>query len=78
MTSMLRFTLDKKYWNIRSFDEAVHANTRRMACRCDSASFLLPWHDVLVQLNNSEDAAVMKQCVPLPRVGSELAIAASI
>ena len=73
VTSMICFTLEKKYRNIRSFDEAVHANSRRMACRGNGTSFPLPWQDLLSQLKSSEHAAVTKQSVPLPRVGSELA-----
>ena len=78
MTSMIMLTLEKKYRNIRSVDEAVHANSRRMACRGNGTSFPLPWQDLLSQLKNSEHAAVTKQSVPLPRVGSELANVLSI
>ena len=58
---------------MRSLNEGVHANVRRMACRGNGTSFPLPRHDLLKQLKNGE-----QQSVPLPRVGAELADTVSI
>ena len=73
VTSMICFTLEKKYRNMRSLNQGVHANVRRMACRGNGTSFPLPWHDLLKQLKNGE-----QQSVSLPRVGAELADTVSI
>ena len=78
ITSMICFTLEKKYRNILSFDEEVHGNSRRMACRGNGTSFPLPWHDLLVQLKSSEHAASTNQGLSLPRVGADLANVVSI
>ena len=73
ITSMICFTLEKKYRNIRSFEEVVHSNSRRMAYRGNGTSFPLPWQDLLLQLKSSEHSSV-----PLPRVGSDLQNVVSI
>ena len=78
VTSMICFTLEKKYRNCRSMDEDVHSNTYRMAARGNATSFPLPWQDLLVQLQDSERFTSMGKGVSLPRAGVELANVVSI
>ena len=78
VTTMICFTLEKKYRNCRSMDEEVQANTYRMAARGNATSFPLPWQDLLVQLQDSERVASMGMSVSLPRAGVELANVVSI
>jgi len=78
ITSMICFTLEKKYRNIRSLDGELHANTHRMAARGNATSCPLPWEDLLVQLHNSDRCARLGVGIPLPRAGVELANVVSI
>lgn len=78
ITSMICFTLEKKYRNVQSMDEDVHANAHRMAARGNATSFPLPWEDLMVQLRDSQERLNSDQSVSLPRVGVELANVVSI
>ena len=52
LTSMICFSLEKKYRGNRAFDEAVHMNRHRMGARGNATSFPLPWQDLLRQLQD--------------------------
>ena len=52
ITSMISFTLDKKYRGSRVMDQTHNANTHRMAARGNATSFPLPWEDLLKQLQD--------------------------
>ena len=73
ITSMICFTLEKKFRGHRSFDEQAHANQYRMAARGNATSFPLPWHDLLQQLKSGDDDAAPHYRVVLPRTGEDLA-----
>ena len=66
ITSIIFFTLEKKYRNVRAIDEAVHANQYRMGYRGNATSFFLPWEDLMVQLKDSQAKADAASAVSLP------------
>ena len=43
ITSMISFTLEKKYRGGRAMDQGFNANKHRMAARGNATTFLLPW-----------------------------------
>ena len=47
VTSMICFTLEKKYRGSRALDQDHNANKHRMAARGNATSFSLPWDDLL-------------------------------
>ena len=53
LTSMICFSLEKKYHGKRAFDMDVHMNNHRMGARGNVTSFPLPWQDVLQQLKET-------------------------
>ena len=57
ITSMISFTLEKKYRGCRSMDQTHNANKHRMAARGNATSFPLPWEDLLKQLQDGEEMA---------------------
>ena len=54
LTSMICFSLEKKYRGQRAFDEKVHMNRHRMGARGNATSFPLPWQNLLQQLHGDE------------------------
>ena len=50
ITSMISFTLEKKFRGSRSLDQKHNENKHRMAARGNATSFPLPWEDLLKQL----------------------------
>ena len=78
ITSIMCFTLEKKFRNVRAMDETVHSNEHRMAFRGNATSFPLPWEDLMVQLRDSQTNADASSAVSLPRSGAELANVVSI
>ena len=54
ITSIICFTLEKQFRNVRAMDESVHANKHRMGFRGNATSFPMPWEDLMVQLRASE------------------------
>ena len=82
ITSMLCFTLEKRYRKERPIDMEVAGNARRMAARGNATSFPLPWQDLLAQLalhdDQTEANTSVQQKVRLPRVGDELAEIVSV
>ena len=81
ITSMISFTLEKRYRSERAMDSEYGANTRRMAARGNATSFPLPWQDLLAQLSAAEpdlQNAGEKSQVALPRTGSQLAEIVSV
>ena len=55
LTSMICFTLEKKYRGQRAFDQEVHMQRHRMGARGNATSFPLPWQDLLMQLKGEPD-----------------------
>ena len=53
LTSMICFSLEKKYRGERAVDEQVHMNRHRMGARGNATSFPLPWQDLLQQLQGT-------------------------
>ena len=72
LTSMICFSLEKKYRGDRPFDEHVHMNRHRMGARGNATSFPLPWQDLLLQLKHCEENEDAEAAPDLPRVGEEL------
>ena len=73
ITSMISFTLEKKYRGSRAMDQLHNANKHRMAARGNATSFPLPWEDLLKQLQDGEKMASLGQQVELPHTGQRLA-----
>ncbi|CAK0901015.1 unnamed protein product, partial [Prorocentrum cordatum] len=78
VTSMVCFTLEKRYRNERSFDMEAGNNTRRMAARGNATSFPMPWTDMLAQLTALEEGASKARPPSVPRTGKELADIVSV
>ena len=78
ITSMITFTLEKKYRGSRALDLHHNTNTHRMAARGNATSFPLPWEDLLKQLQDGEKLAQLGQQVSLPRTGKDLGNIVSI
>ena len=78
ITSMISFTLEKKYRGSRSMDQNHNANKHRMAARGNATSFPLPWEDLLKQLQDGEEMAKLGKQVSLPRTGTDLADVVSV
>ena len=57
ITSIICFTLEKQFRNVRAMDESVHTNQHRMAFRNNAASFPLPWEDLLKLLQDGDEMA---------------------
>ena len=70
LTSMICFSLEKKYRGERAFDEQVHMNRHRKGARGNATSFPLPWQYLLQQLQ--EDAP------DLPHTGEALSSVVSV
>ena len=73
ITSMISFTLEKKYRGSRAMDQVHNSNKHRMAARGNATSFPLPWEDLLKQLQDGEKMASLGQQVELPHTGQRLA-----
>ena len=54
MTSMICFSLEKKYRAARPYDATVHMNRHGMGARGNASSFPFPWQDMLEQLHKIE------------------------
>ena len=78
ITSIICFSLEKQFRNVRPMDESVHANEHRMAFRGNATSFPLPWEDLMVQLRDCQASSNAPSSVSLPRSGTELANVVSI
>ena len=78
ITSMISFTLEKKYRGSRSMDQKHNANKHRMAARGHATSFPLPWEDLLKQLQDGEEMAKLGKQASLPRTGTQLADVVSV
>ena len=78
ITSIICFTLEKQFRNVRALDEGVHANQHRMSFRGNATSFPMPWEDLMVQLRDCQASATTPSNMSLPRSGVELANVVSI
>ena len=72
LTSMICFSLEKKYRGERAFDTQVHMHNHRMGARGNATSFPLPWQDLLAQLHGVEREEGAGHPPDLPRSGEEL------
>ena len=77
ITSMICFTLEKKFRNEKPLDAEIGMNRHHMGARGNATSFPLPWQDLVRQFENemSED---QKKRSSLPRTGEELSIFVSV
>ncbi|CAK0819606.1 unnamed protein product, partial [Prorocentrum cordatum] len=73
VTSMVRFTSEKRCRYERTFDMETGSNARRMAARDTATSFPVPWADMLAQLSAVDEAASEETSPDLPCAGAELA-----
>ena len=77
LTSMICFSMEVKYGNM--FDSTLHMQRHRVGARGNATTFLLPWENVLVELQRLEDTHVERGVVPnLPRTGHELLYAVQV
>ena len=70
LTSMICFTLEKRYRGERVLDENAHMGRHRLGARGNATSFPMPWQELLLQLEAAEgddDAAI-----ELPRSPAEI------
>ena len=74
LTTMVCFSLEKKYRGLRSMDQAAQSNSNRMAARGNATTFPLPWESILTQLEKlkSEEDEEESSSLQLPRLGPEL------
>ena len=66
ITSMICFTLEKKYRGNRALDEKGHANQYRTAARGNATAFPSPWQDLLQQLHTGERVEELDELVSFP------------
>jgi len=78
LTSMICFTLEKRYRKERPFDDEVHMQRHRQGARGNATSFPLPWQDLLLQLKETEETDNDNEPPELPRSGEELSNFVSI
>ena len=77
LTSMICFSMEVKYGNM--FDSTLHMQRHRVGARGNATTFLLPWENVLLELQRLEDTNVARGVVPnLPRTGHELQYAVQV
>ncbi len=72
LTSMLCFSLEKKYRGKRLYDAEALNQEHRIAARGNVTSFPLPWIDILQQLQSQTDMSNGENQVELPRSGEEI------
>ena len=71
LTSVICFSMEVKYGNM--FDSTLHMQRHRVGARGNATTFLLPWENVLLELQRLEDTNVERGVVPnLPRTGQQL------
>ena len=70
ITTMVCFSLEKKYRQHRMFDEKAFMNEFRVAARGNATTFPLPWENLLDILQATTDA--VGAGTPLPHTGTEL------
>ena len=70
VTTLMCFSLEKKYRSDRAWDEKAWMNRHRLAARGNATSFPLAWEDLVEQLQGLETRL---QVSGLPRSGQELA-----
>ena len=71
-TSMLCFTLEKKYRAHRTSDMSAGDMEYRLAARGNATSFPLPWVAIMEQLRNAEQRDGLENDVALPRSPEEV------
>ena len=72
MTSLICFSLEKKYRDRRTLDERVHMQRHRQGARGNATTFLLDWESLLAQFRGYEVNLAPHARAPLPRTGEDL------
>ena len=72
MTSLICFSLEKKYRDCRALDERVHMQRHRQGARGNATTFLLDWENLLEQFRAYEKDVGAEGAVVLPRAGNDL------
>ena len=72
LTSLICFSLEKKYRNQRTLDERVHMQRHRQGARGNATTFLLDWESLLAQFRGYEVNLAPQARAPLPRTGEDL------
>ena len=72
MTSLICFSLEKKYRNRRTLDERAHMQRHRQGARGNATTFLLDWEQLLQQFRAYERNVVPGDGALLPRAGEDL------
>ena len=74
LTTMVCFSLEKKYRGLRPMDQAAQSNSNRLAARGNATTFPLPWESILTQLERlrAEEGEEQSSSLELPRLGPEL------
>ena len=71
LTSMICFPMEAKYGNM--FDSTLHMQRHRVGARGNATTFVLPWENVLLELQHLEDQNVERGVVPnSSRTGQDL------
>ena len=77
ITSMICFSMEVKYGNM--FDSTLHMQRHRVGARGNATTFLLPWDNLLLELQRLESAeAAQGTSLDLPRSGKDLAYVVQI
>ena len=72
LTSLICFSLEKKYRKRRTLDERVHMQRHRQGARGNATTFLLDWESLLAQFRGYEVNLAPQARAPLPRTGEDL------
>ena len=72
MTSLICFSLEKKYRNRRTLDERAHMQRHRQGARGNATTFLLDWEQLLQQFRAYEQNVAPRDGALLPRAGEDL------
>jgi hypothetical protein len=77
LTAMICFSMKVKYGNV--FDSKLHTQRHRVGARGNATTFLLPWGNILAELQRLGGNADSPPVVPdVPRSGSQLACVAQV
>ena len=72
MTSLICFSLEKKYRGNHTLDERTHMQRHRQGARGNATTFLLDWENLLQEFRAYDKNAEPNGAPTLPRVGKDL------
>ena len=72
MTSLICFSLEKKYRNRHALDERAHMQRHRQGARGNATTFLLDWEGLLEEFQAYEKDLLPADASRLPRAGNDL------